>query len=310
MKQFIFSLLLIACALPVTYAVIYRHDVPEEKYRQLGANPAFDCVGKIIEIHTGRELGSCVLIGDRYVLTALHVMLISDVVPDTIMHDGKKITLFNNVNSRTGDISKYHFRFNRRRYGGRSIAYRTNYFDENTRRQCDIALIELDAPVTSAAPAILCNSFDELGCIATGVGYGASGNASVPEDVDVYGHKLAGQNTIDSIGGYLYDGKPALLCFDFDHPEKPQYNQIGSAKPLPLEYMCGGGDSGGGMFRQTKKGWELIGICTGAGTNIDLLMKIGYYGHQGSFTRVSVFNKWIQEGITDFKNNAAISLKK
>jgi hypothetical protein len=105
---------------------------------------------------------------------------------------------------------------------------------------------------------------------------------------------------IDSLEGYDHNGYKALISFDFDHPNKPQYNLMGDSKPVSLEYMPGGGDSGGGMFRQRKDGtWELIGICSGGGTDIELLMKIGYYGNVGKFTRVSVFYDWITSSMKE-----------
>ena len=145
------------------------------------------------------------------------------------------------------------------------------------------------------APAVLNRAFDELGSTITNVGFGASGNASLPEDVGLYHVKLAGQNIVDSLSGSLHNGKPTLLDFDFDYPGGPQYNVMGSSVPLRLEHLCGGGDSGGGMFRQTDKSWELIGIASGAETNIQRLLKIGYYGNKGSYTRVSVFYDWIEQ---------------
>jgi len=163
-------------------------------------------------------------------------------------------------------------------------------------------VIELEEPVKDCRPAKLCTGFDELAALATMVGYGVSGKANKPEEVDEYGYKLAGQNRIDSIGGYVFNGHPALMVFDFDHPDMPQYNECGSSKPVAMESMCGGGDSGGGMFRQGKDGsWELIGICTGANTNVERLLKIGYYGNEGSYTRVSVFNSWIRESIKELQ---------
>lgn len=72
---------------------------------------------------------------------------------------------------------------------------------------------------------------------------------------------------------------------------------MGSATPRPLEYICGGGDSGGGLFRQIENHWELIGICAGSSTDIPQLLKTGYYGQIMSWTRIAGFEKWITEHI-------------
>jgi hypothetical protein len=291
-------------------AVIYRHDVAEEKYRLLGEQPQFECVGKVIDAKGQVASGSCVLIGDRYVLSAAHLFVKSDIRNDTMMHNGKQIIIYTPINKRMDDITHYDFRFNRVRYRGKLMKMLPAYMDSATSGQCDIVLIELEEPVKNCTPAQLCLGNDELHSLATIVGYGVSGNAAKPEEVDEYGYKLAGQNMIDTLEGYTYSGKPALLGFDFDHPEQPKYNQLGSDKALPMEGFCGGGDSGGGMLRQRKDGlWELIGICSGGATNIDNLFTIGYYGNRGQYTRVSVFKDWIKQGIADFEKQRAAKAK-
>jgi Trypsin. len=308
MKRILLASLLLTSA--AAQAIIYRHDVAEEKHRQLGAQPQFDCVGKVLNAENQAAAGSCVLIGDRYVLTAAHLFVKSDIKHDTMMHNGRQMIMHTQTNRRMDDISHYDFRFNRIRYRGKLMKVLPAYMDSATNGQCDIALIELEEPVTNCKPATLCTSFDELRSIATLVGYGVSGNASKPEEVDEYGYKLAGENTIDTLQGYQYSDKPALLGFDFDHPEKPQYNHMGNTKPLAMEGFCGGGDSGGGMLRQRKDGsWELIGICSGGGTNIDNLFTIGYYCNTGQYTRVSVFQDWIKQGITDFEKKRVAESK-
>lgn len=287
------ALLLIALA---TNAIIYRHDVPEEKFRQLGEQPQFDCVGKVLDGERHVASGSCVLIDDRYVLSAAHLFVKNEIRNDTIRSGNQRIIIYQPVNRRLDDITKYHFRFNRIKYAAKRMKTFPAYLDSATRGQFDIVLIELDQPVTSCKPTSLCATFDELNSLATMVGYGTSGKANKPQEVDEYGYKLAGQNMIDTLQGYYYNNHPAILGFDFDHPDKPEYNVTGSNKPVALESLCGGGDSGGGMFRQRKNGeWELIGICTGSGTDLQRLLTIGYYGNSGEYTRVSVFYAWLQK---------------
>ncbi|MGQ2982831.1 hypothetical protein [Flavobacterium sp.] len=113
------------------------------------------------------------------------------------------------------------------------------------------------------------------------------------EKQSVYG--IAGENTIDSLGGKKVNGHYAQLYADFDHPTRSDCNMMGSSKPLPLEYTVAGGDSGGGLFPKNKGKWELIGICSGSEINIDKLMKVGYYGQSMNWVRVSVFEKWIRD---------------
>lgn len=119
---------------------------------------------------------------------------------------------------------------------------------------CDLALITLEKPLKNAPVIILNRATDELRDTVTGVGFGVSGPAHMPELVIPYSVKIAGQNIIDSIGGPLYNGIATEMYADFDAPGKlKNCNSMGSAKPLDLEYSPGGGDSGGPLFR-TKTG--------------------------------------------------------
>lgn len=301
MKNLLFLLLCcIACS--EINAGIYRDDVPVEKYKALAGQKQFDCVGTIFNQHTDAK-GSCVLIGDRYVLSAAHVFIESDTKEDTLRVDGKLWTVYANVNERVADVTKYSFRFNRRQYEGKSMKIFPAYRDSATRGKCDIVLIELAEPVPGVTPALLNTRFDELNDEVIGVGYGASGLAGTPEDVGIYMEKIAGQNTVDTLQGYLLNNLPTILSCDFDHPSLKTLNKWGSEKPLPLEYICSGGDSGGGLFRETKNGVELVGICSGATTDFAKLLKTGYYGQSMHWTRVSAFNSWISETIREMQQN-------
>jgi hypothetical protein len=224
--------------------------------------------------------------------------------PEEAMHKSKAsrdsmsmLTVYTQLNRRPGEASKYKFRFNRRRYEAKSITIFPSYLDSNDKRLGDLALIELTEAVTNTSPAVLNKTFNELGDTFTAVGFGVSGIASLPEEVDRYHTKLAGQNIIDTLTGGSHGQHPTLLGYDFDKPGDTQYNLYGNSLPLPLEHICGGGDSGGGMFRETANGWELIGICTGSSTDVGIMMKTGYYGQSATYTRVSVFYDWIRKGM-------------
>ncbi|RYZ30120.1 MAG: trypsin-like serine protease [Sphingobacteriales bacterium] len=306
--------LFLCLSIPAVQAIIYRHDVAEEEYRKLALQPQFNCVGQIFESRRS-PIGSCVLISDRFVLTAAHVFMKSDQVPDTMfMQDGKlikeadlpvakkgetvswqRLIVYKHINVRVGEAESYEFRFNRRRYKAKQIIIFPEYNDSTIKEGADLALVELEEAVTDVKPAALNTDFDEIGSRIVNVGFGVSGNAAKPEDVDMYFSKLAGENMVDTSTGRLYAGRPSVLQFDFDHPSLKQYNVIGSDTPLPLEHVCGGGDSGGGMFRQKGKEWELAGICSRTAIDINLLTRIGYYGHTAGYTRVSVFQDWIRK---------------
>lgn len=280
---------------------IYRHDVPVEKYKALAAQSQFDCVGEIMKNATQLE-GSCVLIGRKYVLSAAHCFIKSDTEKDTMTVGNNKVTVYKQVNTHVADISTYYFRFKRRLHPAKAIIIiHPAYLDKDKPGKCDLALIELSEEVKDIDTALLCTSFDELHSIVTGVGYGASGLANNPEDVGMYMEKIAGQNVIDTFEGYKLNGQPTIISCDFDHPTNKELNQMGSADAQPLEYICSGGDSGGGLFRQTKRGWQLTGICSGAGTNVEMLLQTGYYGQTMNWTRISVLAGWIKKEIAHFE---------
>jgi hypothetical protein len=260
-----------------------------------------------------------VLIGNKYVLSAAHVFMVRDIRVDTLYTDkngkhtnkqvegGTTMLLNQPVNERPGEIGDFSFRFNGHRYYGKQFRIYQAYLDSLSNQNIfcgDLVLIELEDTVAGVTPAILNTAFDEKNTVITGVGYGASGPGDKLEDVGPFLEKIAGQNVVDKIEGFEVDGKPTLLSFDFDAPDRNDCNRMGSAKPLPLEWSPGGGDSGGGLFRQVNKKWQLVGIITGgpeSGLNMEMYMKTkGSYGGISQNARVSVFNEWIKETINEF----------
>lgn len=302
MKKTILLLSLLTTISSSLFGGIYRHDVLVSKYKNLAAEKQFDCVGQVFKGFDGEGRGSCVLIEDRYVLSAAHVFMESDNVVDTqYVANGDTITLFKQVNERVGDAKGYTFRFNRRRYQSKRIIMFPAYKDSMGKRLGDLVVIELEEPVTDVKPAVMYNEYNELKALVTGVGYGVSGRADKPEEVDIYMEKIAGQNIIDSIGGYHVSGKPSVLMADFDAPSNSTWNKMGSAEPVELEYGVGAGDSGGPLFMKTENGWRLIGICTGGGVILDELMERGYYSKMSEWLRVSVFSEWITNTMNEMK---------
>ena len=265
--------------------------MPEKKYLKLGKQKQFDCVGDI-------GVGSGVLINEEYVLSAAHCFVDYDTRPDTLdtLLDGKKVRLVVYVpaNPRVTDFSKLYATFNGRKIKVKRGIIHPSYLDSLTKGSCDIALIELEQAVTFIEPAKLSCTFDELHSSVTGIGYGASGRADKPESVKPEHKKIAGESVVDSLGEPEFENHKTLLFCEFVSPD----NKTGIHVPRPLEYICSGGDSGGGLFRQKGNGWELVGICGGGGGGVDiqLLLKTGsYYGQTMSWTRVSPFKSWITE---------------
>lgn len=277
------------------FSGIIRHDVNEEKYIKLAQQKQFDCVGQILKDTSAS--GSCVLISDRFVLSAAHVFIDNDTRADTIQMNGQNIIAYTPINVRVTDISNLYVLINGQKIKAKKLTLHPNYHDSITEGSCDIALIELERPLAKILPAILNTSFDELESNVVGVGFGVSGIADMLESVNLFNKKIAGENTVDSLSGQKYLGRETLLMCDFDHPTRKDYNKMGSSIPRPLEYISSGGDSGGGLFRKKDNKWELIGICSGVNIDIQQLLKTGYYGQTMEWTRVSVFTNWIIEQI-------------
>ncbi len=275
----------------IFFSGIIRHDVNEKNYLSLATEKQFECVGRVYK--DTNTSGSCVLVSDRYVLSAAHVFIDSDTRPDTMEFNGQTAIAYVSYNHRVTDVTKLYLMFNGQKFKVKNLFLHPNYLDNLTKGSCDIALLELEQPLNNITPAKINKSFDELNSNVVGVGFGASGPANRPDFVSLQNKKIAGENVIDSVGGQKYLGFETLLICDFDHPTRKDCNKLGSPTPRPLEYICSGGDSGGGLFRQKNNTWELIGICSGSGVDINQLMKTGYYGQTMEWTRVSLFTNWL-----------------
>ncbi|MCH8902437.1 MAG: trypsin-like serine protease [Bacteroidetes bacterium] len=279
-----------------------RHDVPINKYFALAQQPQFDCVGKIIS--DGNLFGSCVLITPKHILSAAHIFTEVDITPDTIyLGKDTMLVVYNTSNPRKADIKNFQFCFMDHKdqlYQGVKLTFHPTYL--NSDNKTDLAIIELDREVTNLTPAKLNADFGELHAEVVGVGYGMIYLADKPKK-QLYKRsekKIAGENTIDSLGGFLEpnSNQYSSLYADFDHPTNKQCcNKMGNVIPLPLEFFATAGHSGGGLFEQDNEQWKLIGITAGGGVNIDELFKNGYYGRVNKWTRVSVSGEWINENI-------------
>lgn len=277
------------------FSGIIRHDVPEESYRSLAQQPQFECVGQVYK--DTQALGSCVFIGDRFLLTAAHLFMESDTKPDTLKTAHYTRISHTVYNQHAAPASRFMIVIKGQKLSIKSITIHPYYLNPLTKGSCDLAVIELEEPLLGVMAARTNSFYNELNSDVVGVGFGVSGIADQPADVRPQEKKIAGENTIDSIGGMNFNGNETLLICDFDHPTRSDCNKLGSPAPKPLEYICSGGDSGGGLFRKVNNNWQLIGICSGSSIDVNQLLKAGYYGQTMQWTRVSVFNEWISKQI-------------
>lgn len=275
---------------------ILRHDVAAEEYYKLADQKQFDCVADV-RMESG-SVASGVLVGQRYVLTAAHIAIDSDTREKTVtLGNGQEVIVHEPYNHRVRKTDGLYVRINGQDVKAKRFIIHPDYLSDLDKSQVDIMLIELEKPFKKVKPANLNNLFDESGYNVVGAGFGVSGTADKPNAIARIGRKTAGENVIDSIGGSKYGEHNLLLLCDFDHPTRTDCNTMGSAVPRPLEYICGGGDSGGGLFREKNGKWELVGICKGATYKMERFQETGFYGQEMRWTRVSIFHNWIKENI-------------
>src|SRR5262245_18868366 len=90
----------------------------------------------------------------------------------------------------------------------------------------DLALIELDHPVTNVVPAARYRGRKEVGALVTKIGYGYLGNGLDGLKSPAVQERLGGQNVIDAAGGIIEGRRFGVdvLVFDFDSPLSPSNN--------------------------------------------------------------------------------------
>jgi hypothetical protein len=145
-------------------------------------------------------------------------------------------------------------------------------FDDNIVGKNDIALCYLDKPLDLDFYPELYSGVDEVGKISSQAGYGATGTFHTGMTKND-GFKRAGSNIVDEIE------KDMLIC------------SVHRGKKTSLEFLIARGDSGGGLFIDQKlAGIHSCVFSDDGSPNSD-------HGDTSGHTRISVFNKWIQETI-------------
>jgi hypothetical protein len=242
---------------------IIRHDVDIAKYREMGRQSDFECVGRYSISETEEDYAVGVLITSHWVLTAAHFV------------QDSSVWKFGDNFYRTKRIIKH-------------PKIEPNA-EETQWNGWDMALVELENPVVNIKPAERYRGNEELGRTMTKLGYGFIGNGKAGLSTPRTQEKLGGQNIVDAIGGIFEDREfsTSVMVCDFDNPENAESNHFGS--PIPLELEIGGskGDSGGGVFMEDNGTTVLVGIVSGA------LNRQIKYGSVMALARVSKANEWI-----------------
>ncbi|HEV2294683.1 MAG TPA: trypsin-like serine protease [Tepidisphaeraceae bacterium] len=282
-------LAVLAIASSPSTAGTIRHDVSDQLYRDLANQTQFASVGT----YSSSLFGSLTLIHPQWALTAAHVVdtnwngSISDESMGTVRiggHTRRAAQLI--VPTGTGP------------YPG---------WNGNINNGFDIALVRLDQPITSIAPAAIYTSFQELGKTITSVGFGQTGTGKTGAYLAA-GTKRAGNNVVDRFargpnGELGFANGASALAWDFDEPApRLSTNRSGSTVPLALEYLIAPGDSGGGSFIFENNAWLLAGVHSGVYPSENYLGAINNtstYGDEALITRVASYQDFILSNIPE-----------
>ena len=146
--------------------------------------------------------------------------------------------------------------------------------------------MRLNRPVASITAARLYAGTDEVGQVATIVGFGQTGTGLTGAILPA-GTKRAGNNLIGGLGDVIGYSDHSFLA-DFDYPDP---NATGKAVALDLEYLAAPGDSGGGWFIDVGGQTYLAGV-TSFGYAPDGDLNFGYGDIMGA-TRIGDYMNWI-----------------
>jgi len=287
----------------------YRLDVSSSTYEDLGANrepflvsngyPDFSTTVAI------SDFGSGVIIGDRWVLTAGHVVLDEEYGEEqpgawvvSVGSDYEKPDA-------TYDVKAIHIH----------PGWRADYSIDGLEYGVDIALIELNSPIQGITPAPWANSTElddgYLDSLIYSSGFGDYTGILDDGWGDYYSQRRAWKNTLDRISDDIdppkdYPGDEAWqggwVVYDFDSPDGDynslaegvnsdgEFSYVGvgssSSEALDLEGTSVAGDSGGPTYLKINDEWTVVGLTSHGSTD-------GYYGDLALNTRVSSHADWI-----------------
>jgi secreted trypsin-like serine protease len=264
------------CASAPALAGTIRHDRDPQAYLDFAQAPQFASAGRMSVTRGAPGISSSgVLVSDRWVLTAAHVVL--GAVDAKFIVGGNEYAV---------DGWVVHQKY-----------------DGSVRAGSDLALVRLSQPVTGITPAILNRSKREQGQQASIVGFGLTGNGI--DGVQVYSEadflKRAGTNVIDGtidVRGGFGQYKPKLggskiFIYDFDNPDNAADNTLGSPTPTDLEFLIAQGDSGGPTFIDFGRGDGPVLAGIHSFGEFRDLADDSDYGDFGADTRVASYRSWI-----------------
>lgn len=258
-----FLAILLACFSLNAAAIVTRHDVDEKKYL-LAEQPGFliDMPGE----------GHGVLIHPKWILTVAH----------TIFHDyrGMELTVAGQRRKVVRVVMHPDYRTPPPElFKGDSLPA-LEFFEKRS----DIALIELDAPITAAAPVAIYAGPDEKGLEITLIGKGATGNGNVGERMETKKQRVLRHCT-----NIITETRGNWATYKFDSADSAG----------PLEGMSGSGDSGGPAITYRDGKPLLLGLTSWQYWRGDISKyTVGsFYGTRAFVVRVSSYRDWIDSTI-------------
>lgn len=149
----------------------------------------------------------------------------------------------------------------------------------------DIALIQLQQPVTDVAPVAIYAGGDEAGQVIKIIGKGATGTGDT-------GHDPKGPNRTELRRAFntVSSAYERWFCYVFDAPPDG----------LPLEGALGNGDSGGPLLIETEGRWTVAGLGAWKVVDGDVrTARPGRYGQTACNVRLRHYADWIDAVISE-----------
>ena len=286
----------------------YRLDVPSSTYEDLGANREPYLVGEGYPDFSTTvaisNFGSGVIIGERWVLTAGHVVLDEEYGEEQAGAWVVSVGSDRDNPDSTYDVKEIHIH----------PGWRADHSNDGLEYGIDIALIELTSSIEGVTPAPWANYTELDDGLLDSLIY-SSGFGDYSEKLDDgngdYSQRRAWKNTLDRLSDdldppvdYSHDDvwQGGWVVYDFDSPDG-YYNSLadgensggefsyvgeGDSSPesLDLEGTSVPGDSGGPTYLKINGEWTVIGLTSHGSTD-------GYYGDLALNTRVSSHAGWI-----------------
>lgn len=248
----------LAALIPVSHAIIIRHDVASSDYEIRGIDyPSVFFV---------EQLGSekvCVatVIHPRWALTAAHCA--EETLLEKTVQEGLRFGV--SVANRAREID---------------LVIKHPDYDQSSANDVDLALLRFHNESSIPSPVPLQTENTEFGRVVTLVGWGYFGIGTLGRQYND-GRMRRAENRVTDAGRYLR--------FSFDDPRER------SAESLPLEGVPGLGDSGGPAFLEEDSQRVLAGIAVGEIKGSDFTEDTqGKYGAVAIYERISRHIDWIE----------------